>query len=74
MKGSDEDRVYDDTIKENRLCRLSFDKISNPFLLEATIESHLETYENELANSRLKVTVVGLMVLLIVFIFLNFLY
>ena len=49
LKDSGETRVESDNIQEYRFCRVPIGLISSPFLLGATIESHLESFDNELA-------------------------
>ena len=53
IKDPTEARTDEDNLQEYRFCRVPFCIISSPFLLGATIESHLETYGSDLA-SRLK--------------------
>ena len=50
LKDSDQSRVESGNIQEYRFCRVPFGLISSPFLLGATIESHLESYESEVAT------------------------
>ncbi|MCG8078471.1 MAG: hypothetical protein JAY75_19800, partial [Candidatus Thiodiazotropha taylori] len=50
LKESGETRVESDNLQEYRFCRVPFGLISSPFLLGATIESHLDSYENEIAT------------------------
>ena len=42
-------RVDNDNIQEYRFCLVPFGVISSPFLLGVTIESHLESYESDIA-------------------------
>ena len=50
LKDSDQSRVENGNIQKYRFCRVPFGLISSPFLLGATIESHLESYETEVAT------------------------
>ena len=50
LKDSDQSRVESGNIQEYKFCRVPFGLISSPFLLGATIESHLESYESEVAT------------------------
>ena len=50
LKDSDQSRVESGNIQDHRFCRVPFGLISSPFLLVATIESHLESYESEVAT------------------------
>ena len=50
LKDSDQNRVESGNIQEYIFCRVPFGLISSPFLLGATIESHLESYESEVAT------------------------
>ena len=50
LKDCDKVRFDNNSIQEYRFCRVPFGVISSPFLLGATIESHLNTYDSELAT------------------------
>ncbi|XP_052788666.1 uncharacterized protein LOC128223425 [Mya arenaria] len=50
IKDCDKPVVNKDTIEEYRFCRVPFGIISSPFLVGATIESHLDSYECELSE------------------------
>ena len=50
MKDYTQAKVDSDNIQEYRLCRVPFGVISSPFLLRATIDSHLELYKSGLAT------------------------
>lgn len=41
---------YDANLQEYRFCRVPFGIISSPFLLAATVESHLDTYQSPIAR------------------------
>ena len=50
LKDHQQLRVDSDNIQEYRFCRVPFGIITSPFLLEATVECHLDSYESELAE------------------------
>ena len=49
LKDSGQARVERENIQEYRFCRVPFGLISSTFLLGATIESHLESCDSEVA-------------------------
>ena len=49
LKDTSRVNVDSDNIQTYRFCRVPFGVISSPFLLGATIESHLENYDSEIA-------------------------
>lgn len=53
LKDLDNPSMNRDNIQEYRFCRVPFGVISSPFLLGATVESHLDSYNCEIAE-RLK--------------------
>ena len=53
LKDLDNTSVNRENIQEYRFCRVPFGVISSPFLLGATVESHLDSYNCEIAR-RLK--------------------
>ena len=50
LKDCDKVGFDNNSIQEYRFCRVPFGVISSPFLLGATIESHLNTYDRDLAT------------------------
>ena len=42
--------VYSENIQEYRFCHVPLGIITSPFLLGATVECNLDSYENELAD------------------------
>ena len=49
LKDNTKARVYSDNILEYRFCHVPFGILSSPFLLGATLDSHLEQFESVLA-------------------------
>ena len=50
LKNLDSPRVDRKNVQEYRFCRVQFGVILSPFLLGATVESHINSYKSELAN------------------------
>ncbi|XP_052762173.1 uncharacterized protein LOC128204805 [Mya arenaria] len=50
FKDLSEPMMDQNNIQEYRICRVPFGVVSSPFLLSATIEHHLDTYETEVAE------------------------